>query len=710
MASTHASCAQNGRTVSLRVMPAPGMEAFPHSPVRKSKIAKWRAAVLIAVHVVILAHVAQWLIQGLTLSPIEPSESMYTLEVGKVNAGFVFFTAAILSTIVFGRFFCGWGCHMVAFQDLCAHIMTKLGVRPRMFRSRLLLWVPLLMAVYMFVWPAIRRDILWPLSRWWGREMLAYVYTKVAPSPIMAEWARKLDLRLPYWMGEAFAFPGFQNAFITEDFWATFPPWWMSIPFLLVCTFATVYFMGSKALCNYACPYGGFFGVADRVSVGHIVVSDACNGCGHCTAVCSSNVRVHQEVRDFGMVVDPGCLKCVDCVSVCPNDALSFRIGKPKMIVKPRTEQARAARVRRPEFDLKVWEEVAVFAIGLAVFYAWRSAFNLVPMLMAASMGVIGGFLAWKSWSLRRVPNVRLQSLQLRVKGSLRPAGVVFLVIALPFFGATAYTGTVLLHRRAADHFDAGIDLAQEQVFTPNYVPPATDKAAALRAVSLLERSGPHGIGWNLTPEQWNRLAWLKAVAGDLPGAERAVERGMSEGSPSEDLVISAHRVFALQQKTNADFEACMDRVVAANPKAWHARVASGYARLQQGKAAEGVARFKEVLAPKTHADPRAVYRAVDALMQTGNVDAAVAGLDQQIADRPWVWELLELRGTVALMQGKPKDAASYLDRAIAKSRKNPALWAKLGDAREASGDGAGAVEARKTAEELARKAASQGE
>ena len=28
-----------------------------------------------------------------------------------------------------------------------------------------------------------------------------------------------------------------------------------------------------------------------------------------------------------GMVVDPGCMKCMDCVSVCPNDALYFGFG-----------------------------------------------------------------------------------------------------------------------------------------------------------------------------------------------------------------------------------------------------------------------------------------------------------------------------------------------------------------------------------------------
>ncbi len=127
------------------------------SGIRKSRRGKWRAAVLIALHVAIAVHITLFVVTGRTLSPVEPSESMYTLELGYVNAGFIFFGVALLSTLVFGRFVCGWGCHIVALQDLCAWIMKKLGVRPRPFRSRLLIWVPLLVALYMFAWPSFKR-------------------------------------------------------------------------------------------------------------------------------------------------------------------------------------------------------------------------------------------------------------------------------------------------------------------------------------------------------------------------------------------------------------------------------------------------------------------------------------------------------------------------------------------------------------------------
>jgi hypothetical protein len=79
------------------------------SAVRKSKNARWRAFVLILLHVVIAAHATHFLLAGRTLSPVEPSEAMYTFELGQVNAGFIFLVAALVATLVFGRFVCGWG-------------------------------------------------------------------------------------------------------------------------------------------------------------------------------------------------------------------------------------------------------------------------------------------------------------------------------------------------------------------------------------------------------------------------------------------------------------------------------------------------------------------------------------------------------------------------------------------------------------------------
>ena len=115
--------------------------AGPHvadcGPRRPSRRSRWRALSLVLVYVAAAIHIAQWKLTGKTLSPVEPSEAMQTLGVqALVNAGFVLFVLLILSTLVFGRFFCGWGCHIVALQDMCTWLLRKAGIPSKPFRSR----------------------------------------------------------------------------------------------------------------------------------------------------------------------------------------------------------------------------------------------------------------------------------------------------------------------------------------------------------------------------------------------------------------------------------------------------------------------------------------------------------------------------------------------------------------------------------------------
>jgi len=142
-------------TKKRRSIPLPVLKNSPvqQGDIRDSKTSRWRAAALIALNLLMIAHLIQWRLMGQTISPIEPSETMYTIQRGAINAGFIFFALAILATLIFGRFVCGWGCHILALQDFCAWLLKKIGLTPKPFRSRLLVFVPLIAALYMFVWP-----------------------------------------------------------------------------------------------------------------------------------------------------------------------------------------------------------------------------------------------------------------------------------------------------------------------------------------------------------------------------------------------------------------------------------------------------------------------------------------------------------------------------------------------------------------------------
>ncbi|MEO0629797.1 MAG: 4Fe-4S binding protein, partial [Planctomycetota bacterium] len=520
-----------------------------------SKMGKWRAVALALVHVVIAIHVAQWLIMGSTLSPVEPSESMETLELGVVNAGFVFFVLAILSTLIFGRFFCGWGCHVVALQDACAWLMTKVRAKPKPFRSRLLLFVPLVLGLYMFVWPTFKRLALIP-----GLEAL--------------------DITIPVWIGRPADIHGFESGLIVEDFWATFPPWYVAIPFLAVCGFACVYFLGSKGFCSYGCPYGGIFGVVDRASPGRIVVNDSCASSGHCTAVCTSNVRVHEEVRDFGAVVDPGCMKCLDCVSACPTDALSFQFSTPPLLTKPKDDEAKARQAkiaRSPKrYDLTWPEELAIAGAGFLFFVGFRGMLNLVPMLMAVGMALVAAYLLWSSWRIITTPSVRLQSFQLKTKGRLRPAGFVVLLSTLAMTAAAAWSAGINTLRWTAHIAHDSIDVPLAVALRPEFDLAGDTERLTATAIDRYERSAASdagGFGWTLRPQDRRELAFLYVLAGRFPEAIEQLDRLAAEGVPTDELVAQSIQLRRLNGESDADIMTALEAILELHPNLHEARL-----------------------------------------------------------------------------------------------------------------------------------------
>jgi len=596
-----------GRAVSLPVLPSPRA-----TTIRASRASRWRAAVLILVHLLIAIHVVQWMLTGMTISPVEPSEAMYTLERGEVNAGFVFFVLALGSTLVVGRWFCGWACHVVALQDGCTWLMNKLGVRPKPWRTRLLVLAPLLLGLYMFVWPTLYRIVVLPM---------------VKDKPWAVQWG----------LAPAIPTPHFHAAFVVEDFWATFPPWYIAIPFLLVCGFATVYFLGSKGFCTYGCPYGGFFAPVDRLAVGRIVVNDRCEGCGHCTAVCTSNVRVHQEVRDFGMVVDPGCMKCLDCVSVCPNEALSFGFARPAVMKKARTAEARAGESRRPGYDLTVKAELVLVVVGLVLFYGFRGMLNSVPMLMAGGLAAIGAFLVHKAWTVATVPNVRLHGFQLRQRGRVSAVGVGFVLFALAYAGFGVWGGAIKYSLWNGDRVDAKVTVPYEAVMRVGYAPDPVQVELAERAIASFERAGAWsdgGWGWALAAKFPPRLAWLHAVKGDWNASAGWVERSLTYANANEELVMDLITTMRLAGRSEEDVAAALRRVVERNPSLHRVRMMIAAEAAQRGDLASATTQLDAVRGDLGASSPDAVLMAFELLTGMGKPAEAVAMLEKATSVR----------------------------------------------------------------------------
>jgi len=572
----------------------------PLAGVRKSKRGPWRAAVLISVHAVVALHVTHFLLKGRTLSPVEPSESMYTLELGYVNCGFVFFGIALLATLVFGRFFCGWGCHIVALQDFCAWLMRRMGVRPKPFRSRLLAYAPLVVALYMFAWPTFRRLAT-------GGEL-----------------------------------PALTGRFTTTDLWATFPgPLFTTLTFA-VCGFAAVYLLGAKGFCTYGCPYGGLFGALDYASPGRIVVSDACEQCGHCTATCTSNVRVHEEVRLYGMVVDPGCMKCMDCVNVCPKNALSFSFAAPALL------KGAAPKKRARSYDLSWPEELLVAGVAAIATLAFRGLYDGPPLLLSIGLGGVTAFIALKLVHLARRREVRIQNLELKSGGVVRRWGWAFGSLAAVWVLFTGHSAFAQWDRAWGRHELNETEVSREEGLSGAFRERAlSDRHAhaldeAYRHFSRADRLGLAGV-----VEVKLGLAWCHVLRGELADAERYAREAVALAPKNAEL-----RRNALDIESARRFETATS--------------------LAEKGDLEGAARDYEALVGLSPEMATARFNYGGVLRRLGRNDAAIEQLEAARLLLPGDPDVSVELGLAYAAAGRRPEAIGALERAIALDPDSP--------------------------------------
>ena len=76
-----------------------------------------------------------------------------------------------------------------------------------------------------------------------------------------------------------------------------------------------------RPFCRVLCPLGALWGLAGKVSLWRMVVSDDCTSCGICAADCP----VDMDPRE-----SPGstaCIRCGQCVASCPKGAISHRVA-----------------------------------------------------------------------------------------------------------------------------------------------------------------------------------------------------------------------------------------------------------------------------------------------------------------------------------------------------------------------------------------------
>ncbi|MDP7005338.1 MAG: 4Fe-4S binding protein [Phycisphaerales bacterium] len=374
---------------------------------RSARLSKRRAIILIGLYVLFMVHLVHWWIAGRTVAPAELNETMFTIEEGVVTIGTILLVLIMVSVLIFGRFFCSWGCHILALEDLASWILGKFGIRPKPVRSRLLPLAALGALLYMFVWPTVLR--LYEGRAWPGLRVLT----------------DEQGL----------------GSFTTEQFTRNLPgPLMTTITFLVVGG-AIVWLMGSRGFCRYVCPYGALFAGVDRISPAGIQLVGDCDGCGKCTPACTSHIRVHHEIQVHGRVVTPGCLKDLDCVMSCPRDALKFGYSKPPLL-------SSFDNFTKPDVSWAwTWpQEILGVFVCLGTLLATRQLYGEVPFLLAITLGVIAAWAAVTTLKLITNANLRVGRWKLKYHGEYKPASIGWVFLVTATFALLAHSGWIRWH------------------------------------------------------------------------------------------------------------------------------------------------------------------------------------------------------------------------------------------------------------------------
>jgi len=353
----------------------------------------------------------------------------------------------------------------------------------------------------------------------------------------------------------------------------------------------TVYFLGQKGFCTYACPYGGFFGLADKLSPGKIRVTTACNQCGHCTATCTSNVLVHAEVKQYGMVVDPGCMKCMDCVSVCPNDALYFGFGKPSILV-PKSEA-----IKR-NYSLTWPEEIVGVLVFFGSFLAVRGVYALVPFLMALGCATVTTFLTLKMWRLFRARELSFYRLSLKSAGKIRKAGWAFAIFACVWIGLNVHSGWIRYHEvlgnRAFKKVQLPDELALAQVNPARWLSEA-DRQNILTGKEHLQTSSKLGLFIN--NETLPKLAWFEYLLGNTEQSVQLLGQAAAYQKPEGKALSLYYRGAILNRLGRYDqARASLDEALMERDDLILARQEKGESLWQLGRRDEAISVWSDAV------------------------------------------------------------------------------------------------------------------
>jgi len=293
-----------------------------HQARKEKKQLRWRIAAFLVLHLLIGLHLLLWYVYDWQVIGAIDMQELFRnfIEKNVLTAGAVFFLALIGLTLIWGRLFCGWMCHIGQVYDLLAAFYARIGVKMRAFPLRL----GPLMAFFVLVW-----YFLW--------EAVVHRSTTAEPPAVV-----DMGLTEPWEL-----LPGWINGSIT----------------LGLVLFILPLFLGRRAFCRNLCPWGVVLGAVNRFSPLKVRRTGDCTMCGQCSSACPMDIDVSRVINVNFHVGELSCTNCLQCVASCPVDALSFSL--PKKENRKQQKLPFLSPLPYPAWSLELGFWAMVLAVGL---------------------------------------------------------------------------------------------------------------------------------------------------------------------------------------------------------------------------------------------------------------------------------------------------------------------------------------------------------